>query len=64
MTEIYAFTATAIGLVATGVVTGIIAVVSLGIRREGRRGSRLLVDANDPITRGSRQLTGLHVRRT
>ena len=61
MTEIYVFTA--ITLVATGVVTGIIAVVSLGIRREDRRGSRLPVDANDRITRGTRQLTGLYIRR-
>lgn len=61
VTEIYVFTA--ITLVATGVVTGIIAVVSLGIRREDRRGSRLPVDANDRITRGTRQLTGLYIRR-
>ena len=61
MTETYVFAA--IALVATGVVTGIIAVVSLGIRREDRRGRRLPVDANDRITRGTRQLTGLYVRR-
>lgn len=63
MTGLYVFAATAIALVVTGVVIGIIAVVSLGIRREDRPGSRLPVDANDRVTRGARQLTGLHVRR-
>ena len=61
MIEIYL--CAAITLLVIGVVIGVVAVVSLGIRREDRRGSRLPVDADDRVARGARRLTGLHVRR-
>ena len=62
MIEIYVFTA--IALIATGVVLGIVVVVSLGVRREGRGlPGALPTDAGDRVTRGARRLTGLYVRR-
>ena len=59
MIEIYLFTA--IALVATGVVIGILAVVSLGIRREDRRGG-FPADANDRLARSARRVTGVGTR--
>jgi hypothetical protein len=51
----------AIALLVTGVVIGVIAVISLGIRREERALS-LTGDTRDPLARGARRLTGLYVR--
>lgn len=51
-----------IGIFALGVVAGIVAVVSLGSRREDR-GPFLREDGPDNLTRGARRLTGLYVRR-
>lgn len=59
MIMIYALTAVA--LVTVGVVIGVIAVVSLGIRRE-ERGLTLTSDAQDRLVRGARRLTGLYTR--
>jgi hypothetical protein len=44
-----------------GVVTGVIAVVSLGIRREEREFT-LTSDSEDRMVRGARRLTGLYTR--
>jgi len=46
----------------TGVITGIVFVVSLASRREDRR-ARLSREAPDRITLAGRLLTGLYVRR-
>jgi hypothetical protein len=51
----------AIALVATGVVIGIIAVVSLGIHRE-ERSFTLTCSTQDRVARGARRLTGLYSR--
>jgi hypothetical protein len=50
----------ALALVITGVVIGVIAVVSLGIRHE-ERALTLTSDTRDPLARGARRLTGLYV---
>lgn len=52
---------TAICLFTTGVLTGIIGVVAVAIRREDRNPT-LASHAPDPTTRAGRRLTGLHVR--
>lgn len=52
----------AAALVAMGVAIGIIAVVSLGIRREDRPGDSS-ADIDDRVARGARRLTGLYARR-
>lgn len=59
MIMIYAFTAVA--LMTIGVVIGVIAVVSLGIRREERE-LTLTSDPEDRMVRGARRLTGLYTR--
>jgi len=46
----------------TGVITGIVFLVSLASRREDRR-AKLSREAPDRITLAARLLTGLHVRR-
>jgi hypothetical protein len=51
----------AAALVATGVAIGIIAVVSLGIRREDRPGD-FPADIDGRVARGARRFTGLHAR--
>jgi hypothetical protein len=50
-----------IALLVTGVVIGVIAVVSLGIHREERALS-LTGGTRDPVARGARRLTGVYVR--
>jgi hypothetical protein len=52
-----------IALLASGVVTGILAVFSLGIRRDGRR-RRLAADAHDSAARGAGQLIDAGARGT
>jgi hypothetical protein len=52
----------ALGIFATGVVVGIIWVVSLGSRSEDRH-PFLLEEGSNNLTRGARRLTGLYVRR-
>jgi hypothetical protein len=52
---------TAIVLVAAGAVIGILAVVSLGIHRDDRRGG-FPADTNDRIARGARRLVGVSAR--
>lgn len=59
MIMIYAFTAVA--LVTIGAVIGVIAVVSLGIRREEQQFT-LTSDSEDRMVRGARRLTGLYTR--
>jgi hypothetical protein len=51
----------AIGLFAAGVFAGIIAVVSMAIRRE-ERNLTLTSEATDNMTRVGRRLNGVHVR--
>jgi hypothetical protein len=51
----------AVGIFAIGAVVGIIAVVSLGIKREDRN-PFLQVVGPDNLTRGARFLTGLSVK--
>jgi hypothetical protein len=53
--------ALAICLFAAGVVTGVIAVASVAIRRE-ERNLTLTSEATDNVTRAGRWLTGLYVR--
>lgn len=57
--EIYVFTALA--LVASGVVIGFLAVVSLGIHRDDRRGG-FPADTNGRVARGVRRATGTYTR--
>lgn len=52
----------AMALVTMGIVIGIIAAVSLGIRREERNHS-LETEAEDPMTRGARRITGFSFSR-
>jgi hypothetical protein len=59
MIEIYVVAA--IALVAAGVVIGVVAVVSLGIRREEKALS-LTTDITYRVARGARVLNGLHTR--
>jgi hypothetical protein len=59
MIEIYLVAA--IALVAAGVVIGVVAVVSLGIRREEKAFS-LTTDITHRVARGARVLNGLHTR--
>src|SRR5262249_17282268 len=49
------------GIFAIGVVAGIVAVVSLGVRREDN-GPFLPLEGPDRLTAGARRLTGLFVR--
>lgn len=51
----------AIALLVTGIAIGVIAVVSLGVRRE-ERAFTLTGDTRDPLARGARRLTGLYTR--
>lgn len=52
----------ALVIFSAGAATGIIAVVSTGIRRE-EQNSSLTRQAPDRVSRGTRLLTGLYVRR-
>jgi hypothetical protein len=56
------FLLTALALVTMGIVIGVIAVVSFGIRREERNLS-METDADDRVTRGVRRITGLSCSR-
>ncbi len=58
---IYAVAVTA--LLVTGIVIGVIAVVSLGVRHE-ERALTFTGDTRDPLARGARRLTGLYTRDT
>jgi len=49
------------GIFVVGIMVGIIAIVSLGVRREERDFS-LTREAPDQLTRGARAMTGLWVR--
>jgi hypothetical protein len=55
------YTLAAVALLAAGAVVGFLAVVRLGIHREGRRGA-FPADTEDPIARGVRRVTGLGAR--
>jgi len=55
------YVVTAIALVGTGVVIGVLAVVSLGIRRDDRRGG-FPADTNDRMARSARRMTGAGAR--
>jgi len=59
MIEIYVVAAVA--LVTAGVVIGVVAVVSLGIRREEKAFS-MTTDIKHRVARGARVLNGLHTR--
>ena len=60
MIETYVFTA--IALVVAGAVIGVLAVVAAGIRRDDRRGG-FPARTRGRIARGTRQVTGVGVRR-
>lgn len=51
----------AVALVLAGAVAGVLAVVTLGIRREERVGS-LIGDVTDRVTLGARRMNGAYTR--
>jgi|GEM_PF-3568913 hypothetical protein len=51
------------GMIAAGAALGIVAIVSVGVRREQKAARRLSPDSPGPLTSGARAVTGLGVYR-
>lgn len=52
-----------VGMISVGATTGIVAIVSIGVRRERKVTRRLSPDSPGPLASGARAVTGLGVHR-